>query len=80
MADFAYEDLLPIGKDETEYRLVSTEGISTFEADGKVFLKVSPEAISQLTEIAMHDINHYLRSSHLQQLSNILSEIGRAHV
>ena len=74
MADFAYEDLLPIGKDETEYRLVSTEGISTFEADGKVFLKVSPEAISQLTEIAMHDINHYLRSSHLQQLANILAD------
>ena len=74
MADFAYEDLLPIGKDETEYRLVSTDGISTFEADGKVFLKVSPEAISQLTEIAMHDINHYLRSSHLQQLANILAD------
>ena len=74
MSDFAYEDLLPIGKDETEYRLVSTEGISTFEADGKVFLKVSPEAISQLTEIAMHDINHYLRSSHLQQLANILAD------
>jgi fumarate hydratase class I len=74
MADFAYEDLLPIGKDETEYRLVSTEGIATFEADGKVFLKVSPEAISQLTEIAMHDINHYLRSSHLQQLANILAD------
>jgi len=74
MADFAYEDLLPVGKDETEYRLVSTEGISTFEADGKVFLKVSPEAISQLTEIAMHDINHYLRSSHLQQLANILAD------
>ena len=74
MVDFAYEDLLPVGKDETEYRLVSTEGISTFEADGKVFLKVSPEAISQLTEIAMHDINHYLRSSHLQQLANILAD------
>ena len=74
MADFAYEDLLPIGNDETEYRLVSTEGIATFEADGKVFLKVSPEAISQLTKIAMHDINHYLRSSHLQQLANILAD------
>lgn len=74
MADFAYEDLLPVGKDETEYRLVSTKGISTFEADGKVFLKVSPESISHLTEVAMHDINHYLRSSHLQQLSSILKD------
>jgi fumarate hydratase class I len=74
MPEFSYEDLLPIGKDDTEYRLVSTEGVSTFEADGRTFLKVAPEAIANLTEVAMHDINHYLRSAHLQQLANILKD------
>lgn len=74
MPEFIYEDLLPIGADDTEYRVVSTEGVSTFEADGKSFLKVSPEAIRNLTQVAIHDINHYLRSAHLQQLANILQD------
>ena len=74
MPEFIYEDLLPIGEDETEYRLVSNEGVSTFEADGRTFLKVSPEAIRKLTEVAMHDISHYLRSDHLAQLAKILKD------
>ena len=74
MPEFIYEDLLPVGADTTEYRLISKDGVSTFEADGKTFLKVSPEAIRNLTEIAMHDISHYLRSEHLQQLANILKD------
>ena len=74
MPEFIYEDLLPVGADTTEYRLISKDGVSTFEADGKTFLKISPEAIRNLTEIAMHDISHYLRSEHLQQLANILKD------
>ena len=74
MPEFVYEDLLPLGKDETEYRLVSKEGVSTFQAEGKTFLTVSPDAIANLTEVAMHDINHYLRSSHLEQLAHILRD------
>jgi fumarate hydratase class I len=74
MPEFIYEDLLPVGPDQSEYRLVSKEGLSTFEADGRTFLKVSPEAIRNLTEVAMHDISHYLRSEHLQQLANILKD------
>ncbi|MEN9736389.1 MAG: hypothetical protein RL129_1100 [Actinomycetota bacterium] len=74
MADFSYSDLLPIGKDETEYRKISSEGVSTFEADGRSFLKVSPEAIANLTSEAMHDINHYLRAEHLNQLKKILDD------
>ena len=74
MPEFSYEDLLPIGPDETQYRLVTTEGVSTFTAQGLEFLQVSPEAISTLTSEAIHDISHYLRSSHLQQLKNILDD------
>ena len=71
---FTYQDLLPIGEDKTEYRLLTKEGISSFSADGKQFLKVSPEVIENLTQVAMHDISHYLRAEHLQQLANILSD------
>jgi len=72
--EFSYQDLLPIGEDKTEYRLLSSDGISTFSADGKEFLKVSPTVIENLTEVAIHDISHYLRSEHLAQLANILKD------
>jgi len=72
--EFSYQDLLPIGPDKTEYRLISNEGVSTFTADGRQFLKVSKDAISNLTQVALHDISHYLRSEHLEQLANILKD------
>ncbi|MFC4783330.1 fumarate hydratase [Nocardioides sp. MAHUQ-72] len=71
---FRYSDLLPTGKDDTPYRLVTTEGVSTFEVDGQTFLKVSPEAIQRLTAEAMHDIAHYLRPAHLAQLRKIIDD------
>ena len=72
--EFSYQDLLPMGPDETEYRLISNEGVTTFTADGRQFLKVSKDAISNLTQVALHDISHYLRSEHLEQLANILKD------
>jgi fumarate hydratase class I len=72
--EFHYSDLLPTGADETPYRLVTTEGVSTFEADGRTFLEVSPDAIRQLTSEAMHDIAHYLRPAHLAQLRRIIDD------
>ncbi len=74
MAEFTYSDLLPLGADTTEYRLISTEGVSTFEADGRAFLKVEPSAIRLLTRAAMNDIAHYLRTEHLEQLASILED------
>ena len=71
---FAYSDLLPLGPDTTNYRLVSAEGVSTIDTAGRTFLKVEPEALTLLTSVAMHDINHYLRTDHLQQLHNILED------
>ncbi|GAB84398.1 fumarate hydratase class I [Gordonia rubripertincta NBRC 101908] len=72
--EFLYSDLLPIGADETPYRLITTEGVSTFEAGGQTFLKVEPEAIRKLTAEAMHDISHYLRPAHLAQLRKIIDD------
>jgi len=71
---FVHSELLPLGPDTTEYRLLSTQGVSTFSTAEGTFLKVTPEAITLLTEHAMHDIAHLLRTSHLQQLANILKD------
>ena len=74
MADFEFTELLPLGADETTYRLIGTEGVSTFETPQGTFLQVSPEAITQLTEQAMKDIAHLLRPAHLKQLASILDD------
>ena len=77
-APFLYSDLLPTGKDDTPYRLITTEGVSTFEAahqgQSRTFLQVEPEAIRRLTAEAMHDISHYLRPAHLAQLRRIIDD------
>jgi fumarate hydratase class I len=71
---FVHSELLPLGPDTTEYRLLTTQGVSTFSTSEGTFLKVSPEAITLLTEHAMRDIAHLLRASHLQQLASILQD------
>ncbi|MDH6143945.1 MULTISPECIES: fumarate hydratase [Kitasatospora] len=72
--DFSYSDLLPLGDDPTPYRKLTSEGVSTFEAGGRTFLQVEPEALRLLTAEAMHDISHYLRPAHLAQLRRILDD------
>ncbi|MEY3147768.1 MAG: hypothetical protein RL688_987 [Actinomycetota bacterium] len=58
MSEFEFTEILPLGKDETEYRLVTTHGVSTFETPQGTFLKVSPEAITRITQEAMREIAH----------------------
>ena len=74
MPNFSYSDLLPLGDDKTKYRLVSKEGVSVVKLGDKEFLQVEPSALEKLTSEAIHDINHYLRSDHLQQLTNIVKD------
>ena len=71
---FSYSDLLPIGADTTKYRKIGNEGVSTIKLGDKEFLQIEPIALEKLTEIALHDISHYLRPAHLQQLANIISD------
>ena len=74
MVDFAYQDLLPLGADDTTYRELGADGVSTFEAAGHEFVKVGPEALVTLTSEAMRDIAHLLRPDHLAQLAQILDD------
>ncbi|TXJ05497.1 MAG: fumarate hydratase [Aeromicrobium sp.] len=73
-AEFRYSDLLPIGPDDTPYRLITTEGVSTTQVGDRTFLNVEPEALQRLTAEAMHDISHYLRPAHLAQLRKIIDD------
>jgi fumarate hydratase, class I len=74
MAEFSYTDMLPTGADETEYRLLTADGISVAKALGREFLQVEPEVLTELTAAAMHDIAHLLRPAHLRQLRSILDD------
>jgi len=71
---FSYSDLLPLGEDSTKYRLLTKDGVSVKKHGDLEFLHVEPSALTALSEVAIHDISHYLRAAHLQQLSNILSD------
>src|SRR6201989_2632818 len=74
MPEFGYSDLLPLGDDDTPYRLLSTEGVPTREAFGTTFTEIEPQALTLLTSTAMHDIAHRLRPGHLSQLRSILDD------
>ncbi|SHF37587.1 fumarate hydratase [Streptoalloteichus hindustanus] len=71
---FQHTDVLPLGQDETEYRLVTTEGLRLVEAAGRRFLEVEPEVLTLLAREAVRDIQHLLRPSHLGQLRAIVDD------
>ncbi len=71
---FEHTTMFPLGPDQTPYRQLSDEGVSTERFAGESILKVDPEAIRELAEQAFIDINHLLRPGHLQQLRKILDD------
>jgi fumarate hydratase class I len=74
MTEFVYQDLLPLGADDTPYRKLTADHVSTFEANGHTFVAVEPEGLTLLARQAMHDIAHLLRPGHLGQLRKILDD------
>ncbi|MCM0674485.1 fumarate hydratase [Micromonospora phytophila] len=74
-AAFSYAPMLPTGPDQTEYRLVTDEGVDVVNGPGgRRFLTVEQSALTALTAEAMHDIAHYLRPAHLAQLRSIIDD------
>ncbi len=71
---FSYQDPFPLGTDETEYRLLSKEGVSTASFEGKEILKVDPEVLAFLAQTALHDTSFFLRNKHLRQVAGILAD------
>lgn len=71
---FEFTELLPLGHDDTPYRLLTTDGVGTLSAGGHEFLTVDAAALTLLTATAMRDIAHFLRPGHLAQLRAILDD------
>ena len=71
---FVNSKLLPLGPDKTVYRKISSEGISHVKTELGTFVRIETSAITLLTQTAMRDIAHLLRTEHLQQLANILKD------
>jgi len=74
MADFEYQDMFPLGKDATEYRLLTNRFVTASDFEGKTIVKIEPEGLTLLAEEAFKDVSHFLRASHLKQLSLILED------
>ena len=74
MVEFTYREMFPLKDDSTEYRLLTENHISQTSVDGTRLLRVASEGLTLLAEQAFHDVSHFLRSSHLQQLTEICND------
>ena len=74
MAEFKYAPMFQMGKDETEYYLLTKEGVSVGEFEGHKILKVAPEALTMLAQQCFHDVEFMLRREHNEQVAAILDD------
>jgi fumarate hydratase, class I len=72
--EFVYQDPLPIQKDPTKYRLLTKEHVSVTQFEGKEILKIAPEALTYLSNIAIRDVSFLLRTAHLEKVAAILKD------
>ena len=74
MTDFHFQPIFEFGPDETDYKKLTSDGVTTVLVDGREMLKVEPETLRQVARVAFDDIAHLLRPAHLAQLRNILDD------
>ena len=74
MTEFNYRQMLPLGRDDTEYRLLADGYVSIAGFEGQDVLKVSAEGLTHLAQQAFYDVSHLLRASHLKQLAGIFDD------
>jgi fumarate hydratase, class I len=72
--EFKYAPMFQVGKDDTEYYLLTKDHVSVGEFEGKPVLKVAPEALTLLAKTAFHDVSFMLRRKHNEQVAKILSD------
>ncbi|MDR1500057.1 MAG: fumarate hydratase, partial [Tannerellaceae bacterium] len=71
---FIYEETFPVGKDKTEYYLLTKENVSVVDFEGREVLKVGGEALTDMAKAAFHDVSFFLRADHQAQVAKILSD------
>ena len=72
--EFKYAPMFQLGEDKTQYRLLTKEGVTTAEFEGKEIVKVSKEALTLLAQQAFHDVEFMLRREHNEQVAKILTD------
>jgi fumarate hydratase class I len=73
-SQFIYQDPLPLGKDTTQYRLLTRDHVSVSRFDGREILKIEPEALTLLAHEAIRDVSFLLRTAHLEKVAAILKD------
>jgi fumarate hydratase, class I len=74
MPEFKYQEPFPQTKDDTKYRLLTKDYVSTVTLDGKEILKIDPKGLAFLANSAMRDVSFLLRPAHLEKVAAILSD------
>lgn len=74
MSGFQFQTLFACEHDDTPFRRLTTDHVSTLQAGGRTILQVAPAALTQLAAAAIRDVSHLFRPGHLQQLKNILED------
>jgi fumarate hydratase class I len=72
--EFHHVDVLPLGPDDTEYRRLDLGGVTPLHLDGRDFLRIELATLTGLVKVAMTDIQHLLRPSHLARLRAIIDD------
>ena len=72
--DFKYAPMFQVGKDDTEYYLLTKDYVSVSEFEGKPMLKVEAEGITRMINQAFRDVSFLLRRAHNLQVAKILSD------
>jgi fumarate hydratase class I len=71
---FVYQDPLPVEKDATKYRLLTKDYVSVTQFEGKDILKIQPEGLTLLANVAIRDVSFLLRTAHLEKVAAILKD------
>ena len=74
MTEFSFKTMFPLGADQTEYRRLTDQYVSTETFNGQEVLKIEPQGLTVLAEAAFKDVSHLYRTGHLRQLAVILED------
>ncbi|MBK19651.1 MAG: fumarate hydratase [Rhodospirillaceae bacterium] len=74
MSEFTFQEMFPVAEEEPEYRKITSEYIGTAKLNGTEILTIEKEGLTKLAAEAFYDTAHFLRPSHLKQLSSILND------
>ncbi len=74
MLNFQYQETFPLQRDETQYRLLTSQYVTLEKQGDRDVLKVDPQALVFLTKEALRDVSFLLRASHLKKLAAILED------